>query len=71
MKKFKVIAANGFHFGDKRLDRGTVFEAESKNAHIATALHFKQIAEIAPPTKPEKPEPPTPKPEKSEPSNLK
>ncbi len=69
MKKFKVIAASGFHFGDKCLDRGTVFEAEGKNAHIATALHFKQIIEIT--TKPDKPEPSTPKPEKPEPSNLK
>lgn len=61
LSKYKVLSAKGFHFGGKRLDRGTVFDAESKSAHITTALHFQQIAEVT--EKPAK-EPETVKPPK-------
>jgi hypothetical protein len=46
MKRFKVINPKGFSFGGKLLEKGEIFEAENKSAHIQTGLHFKQIVEV-------------------------
>lgn len=46
MKKYKVINPKGFSFGGESLEKGEIFEAENKSAHIQTGLHFKQIEEV-------------------------
>jgi hypothetical protein len=46
MAKFKVIAPKGFHLGGKHHEKGDTFDGETKNAHICTGLHFKQIARV-------------------------
>lgn len=47
MDKYQVIDPKGFTLGGKKLEKGDKFNAERKNAHIQTALHFNQIREIS------------------------
>jgi hypothetical protein len=47
MAKFKVIDPKGFHLGGKHHQKGDTFEGETKNAHICTGLHFKQINKVS------------------------
>lgn len=46
MKTYKVISPNGITIGGKQLKNGDTFQAQSKSAHVGTALHFKQIVEF-------------------------
>jgi len=56
LKKFKV-AADRVSVGGKTYQKGDTFEAETKSAHVVTALHFKQIAEVSAPKDEETKEP--------------
>lgn len=47
MKKFKVISQKGVTVGGAHHKQGATFEAETKSAHVQTALHFKQIEMIS------------------------
>lgn len=47
--KFKVTA-DRVSVGGKTYKKGDIFEAETKSAHVATALHFKQLQEVTAPT---------------------
>ena len=46
MAKFKVIDPKGFHLGGKTHQKGDTFDGETKNAHVCTGLHFKQICKV-------------------------
>jgi len=45
--RFKVLAKNGVSIGGVIHKQGDTFNAETKSAHVQTALHFKQIAEVS------------------------
>jgi len=64
VKSYKVRAER-FAFGGKTYQKGDTFDAETKSAHVTTALHFKQITE-APEPKAEEPKEPKPDPKKAE-----
>lgn len=45
--KFKVIAPKGVSIGGVSHKKGETFTAETKSAHVRTALHFKQIEPVS------------------------
>lgn len=45
LRKYKVTAVK-VNIGGEIREKGQTFEAESKSAHVQTALHFKQIIEV-------------------------
>ena len=44
--KFKVLAPKGVSIGGVSHKKGDTFDAETKSAHVQTALHFKQIEAV-------------------------